>query len=151
MTDKDLKRLGRAELIEMLLRQAEKNEKLRAQIEEAEEQLNDRQLMEEKAGSIAQAAFQMSGVLEAAQDAAAKYLENVKRLSDEGETISRGAEEGARQKAEAMLAQADKYSRETRRKADEYKNETVGRMKAMLQEQDELRALLRTGGEGRAT
>lgn len=150
MTDRDLKRLSRADLMERLLAQVDENEKLGAKIEEMEKQLNDRQITTEKAGSIAEAALQLSGVIEAAQEAAEEYLENVRRLSGESETILRGAKEEAGRKAEDICAQADEYSREMRRRADAYREQAVGRIQAMLQEQDELRSLLRLSGKGRA-
>ncbi|XCP84613.1 DNA repair protein [Roseburia hominis] len=84
MTDKELRRLSRAELLEMLLVQVEENEKLKLQIEEMQTQLDNRQIMIDKAGSIAEAAMQLNGVFQAAEAAAAQYLENIQRLSGEG-------------------------------------------------------------------
>lgn len=81
MTDKELKRLSRAELLEMLLAQVEENEKLKMRLKEMQTQLDSRQIMIDKAGSIAEAAMQLNGVFQAAENAAAQYLENIQRLS----------------------------------------------------------------------
>ena len=80
MTEKELKRLSRSELLELLLLQTRERERLERQLEEAEQRLADRQLRLEKAGDIAQAALQINGVMEAAQAAARQYLENIERM-----------------------------------------------------------------------
>lgn len=150
MTDKELKRLGRAELVEMLLAQVDENEKLKTQLKEIQEQLDRRQIAIHEAGSIAEAALRLNGVFEAAQTAAAEYLENVKRMSGEGEALLRGMEEEAKQKAEAIRKDADEYSRKTREQADVYKTQVVSKVQVLLQGQEELRALLRSAEEGQS-
>lgn len=80
MTDKEVKRLSRAELLEMLLAQVEENKKLKLRLEKMQEELDSRQIMINKAGSIAEAALQLNGVFQAAEAAAVQYLENVRRL-----------------------------------------------------------------------
>jgi len=85
MTDEELRRLSRADLLKMLLVQTEENEKLQARLDELQAQLNSRQIMIDEAGSIAEAALQLNGVFQAAEAAAAQYLENIRRLSEETE------------------------------------------------------------------
>lgn len=84
MTDRELRKLSRAELLELLLEETRENEKLRAQVEEMEEKLKDRRILLGQAGSIAEAALRLNGVFEAAEEAAQQYLENVRRLAEEG-------------------------------------------------------------------
>ena len=81
MTDKELKRIGRAELLELLLAQSEENEALQIRIEELEQELRHREIIIANAGTIADAAFQLNGVFDAAGAAAVQYLENIKRLN----------------------------------------------------------------------
>lgn len=81
MTDKDLKRVGRAELLELLRVQSEKNKALQARVEELEQELRNREILIENAGTIADAAFQLNGIFDAAGSAAVQYLENIKRLN----------------------------------------------------------------------
>lgn len=83
MTDKELRKLSRAELLELLLAQRKENEQLRVQLEEANEKLNSRVIEIENAGSIAEAALRLNGVFEAAERAAAQYLENIRRIEEE--------------------------------------------------------------------
>lgn len=81
MTERELRKLSRLDLLELLVRQVEENERLRAELKQAQEQLESRELMLENAGSIAQASLQISRVFEAAQMAADVYLENVRRMA----------------------------------------------------------------------
>ena len=83
MTDKELHRLSRKELLEMLLAQTQENEKLKEELRRAERQLSDRRLLQENAGSMAEAAMRLNAVFEAADRAAQQYLENVRRLAEE--------------------------------------------------------------------
>ena len=85
MTDKELHRLSRKELLEMLLAQIQENEKLKEELRRAERQLSDRRLLQENVGSMAEAAMRLNAVFEAADRAAQQYLENV-RLSAEERT-----------------------------------------------------------------
>ena len=61
--------------------QVDENKKLKMQLNEMQAQLDNRQILMNEAGSIAEAALQLNGVFEAAQNAAAQYLENIRRLS----------------------------------------------------------------------
>lgn len=73
MTDKELRRLSRAELIEILYALQKQNEQLTEQNRQLAGQLEDRRLRMREAGSIAEAALQLNGVFEAAQAAADQY------------------------------------------------------------------------------
>lgn len=75
MTDKELQKLKRADLLEILVEQGKEIEKLRAEIETLEKKLNDRTICIDKTGTIAEASFQLNGVFEAAHAASAQYLE----------------------------------------------------------------------------
>ena len=84
MTDKELRRLSRAELLEMLLAQTEENERLRERLEDAEKALEGRRIDIAKAGSLAEASLKLNDVFLAADQAARQYVENVRRLAQEG-------------------------------------------------------------------
>jgi len=83
MTERELRRLSRADLMELLLEERKENERLQQQLEKARKLLEDRRIVMERAGSIAEAALQLNGVFEAAQAAALQYLENVRRMAEE--------------------------------------------------------------------
>lgn len=80
MTEKELHKLKRTELLEMMLAQSREIEVLRARIEELETKLADREIRIRESGSIAEAALKLNGIFEAAQAAADQYLENIRRL-----------------------------------------------------------------------
>lgn len=82
MTDKELKRLSRSELLEMLIAQIEENQKLNRHLAQAREALQNRQISLESAGSIAEAALRLSGVFEAADRAAQQYLDSVRAMAE---------------------------------------------------------------------
>lgn len=85
MTSQELKKLSRADLLELLLEERKENERLRSQLKMAYKGLMDRKIQIKKVGSIAEAALQLNDVFEAAQAAADQYLENVRRLGGEPE------------------------------------------------------------------
>ena len=111
MTDKELKKLSRSALLEMLLEQSRENDRLRAQVEELARQLSDRQFKIDQAGSIAEASMQINQVFESAQAAAEQYLENIRALSGRQEQICRQLEEESTQKANALLAETERKCR----------------------------------------
>lgn len=83
MTDRELRKLSRADLLELLLKETQENERLRAELEEANKKLADRTILIENSGSLAEAALRMNGVFEAADRAVRQYLENVRRMAEE--------------------------------------------------------------------
>ena len=83
MTDKELKRLSRTELLELLVNQVEENEALKAQVSALTAKLEERAIQIEESGSLAEAALKLSGIFSAADEAAERYLENRKRQAAE--------------------------------------------------------------------
>ena len=86
MTEKDLKKLNRKQLLELLLQQTERAELLEAELELTKKKLADRIIKEKEAGSIAAAALSLSGIFEAAQAAADLYLESIKAANANADT-----------------------------------------------------------------
>lgn len=85
MTDKELKKLSRSELLELLISQMEENDKLYQEIDQLKEELNQKKILIKNAGSIAEAAIGINKIFEAADLAAKQYIENVRRMADRGE------------------------------------------------------------------
>lgn len=80
MTKKELKHLSRRELLQMLLLQAEENERLKEELAQARELLEERKIILAEAGSIAEAALRLHDIFDAAQAAADTYLENIRAI-----------------------------------------------------------------------
>jgi hypothetical protein len=84
MTNKELARLSRRELLELLVTQSKQIDRLQQELEEARDQLACRAIEIENCGTMAEASLRLNSVFAAADAAAAQYLENVK-LRAEGE------------------------------------------------------------------
>ncbi len=74
MKETDLRRMSRRELIEIIYAMKQRELALTQQLDQAREQLRQRELKLDQAGSIAEAALALSGIFEAAQNAADRYL-----------------------------------------------------------------------------
>lgn len=81
MTNKELRKMSRSELLEILIAQMEENDTLRAKLIAASDELESRKLAVHNAGSLAEAALQLNGIFEAAEAAAEQYLDNVRSAS----------------------------------------------------------------------
>ena len=77
MPDRELRRMRRAELVEIILALKQTEDRLRAENAALSAQLQERQIHIENAGSIAQAALELNKVFEAAQAAADEYVASV--------------------------------------------------------------------------
>lgn len=77
MTDRELKRLSRIELIDIIYELQTRNEQNEAALAALQEQLDDRLLHISESGSIAEAALRVSGIFDAAQTAADQFLNSV--------------------------------------------------------------------------
>ena len=81
MTSKELRKLSRRELIEVLLAQTREMEQLKAELNSKNELLEKREINIRGSGSIAEAALRLSGIFEEAQKAADTYLAEIKRAN----------------------------------------------------------------------
>ncbi len=77
MTEKELKKLSRSELLEMLIEQVNINRELTGKIAELEEKLSNYDYTMQNSGSIAEAALKLSGIFEAADKAVEEYKKAV--------------------------------------------------------------------------
>lgn len=83
MEQKELRKLRRVDLLELLVTQAKENEQLRQQVQKLQAELDSRKILVEKAGSIADASIALNKLFETAQATADQYLENIKRMEQE--------------------------------------------------------------------
>ena len=106
MTEKDLKKLNRYQLLEMLIIQTERADDLQRRLEQAQEQLNSREVQMTVIGSIAEASLQLSGVFDAAQTAADMYINAAKDRAAAMEAEAAATLELARHQAQEILRTA---------------------------------------------
>lgn len=160
MTDKELRKLKRADLLELLIDQDKQMEALKAKLAEAESSLAARSIMIEKAGSIAEASVALNGVFAAAQSAAAQYLENIEDQKKQQEEKCAQIEAESRKQAEALLKGTKEHCRrmeeETRRRCEQIlaaakeeaqskQNMTAGRAARLYRPQMEIGPALLAG------
>ena len=123
MTDKELRRLSRSELLEMLIAQTEENSQLKIRLKQAEAQLRDRRIEIDK------------------------YLENIQRISSQQDAISRVIKEQSAKEAAQIRQEAEAYSQKVHADADAYWKQVAARASKLLADQEALRQLIQSAGE----
>lgn len=119
MTEKELKKLRRSDLLELLLDVTREKEQLQQELEQVRAQLESKTIAIESAGSLAEAVLQLNGVLEATQNACDQYTWNIHQRSSQQEAI------------------CDQMERETRERCDQLEQETQKRCDQMLRQAKE--------------
>ena len=99
MTDKELRRLGRAALLDLLIEQMEKNEQLELKISKLERQLKNRTMTVSSTGSMAEAAQELK-----------QYMDNIRAVNQHCDEII----EQAKKQAAAIISEAQSQAREIR-------------------------------------
>ncbi len=124
MTDKELKKLSRTDLLEMLIKQSKEIERLQEVIKKNEEELQSKRIMLNEAGSIAEASLKVNQIFENAQKAADQYLANVCELKERQSDICAQMERETKKKCNDMINKAKNdskaYWNAVLKKVDEY-------------------------------
>ena len=110
MTDKELRKLHREDLLQILINQQRQIDDLNAALEDSEAALKDKRIAIEESGSIAEAALRINGVFTSAQMAADRYMEEMRERADaqraEAERTAENIVKQARAEAERILNEA---------------------------------------------
>ena len=104
MTEKELRKLSRYQLLDLLVTQTERADELQKKVEQLENELTLRNFNMSQLGSLAEASLQLSGVIEAAQEAADMYLDAARK---QAELIL----SNARSQAASVIVKADMPAR----------------------------------------
>ena len=107
MTDKEFKRLSRAQLIDIIYQLQVKQDELTAENEKLKTALADKRLRVKNAGNLAEAALEIHNVMQSAQDAADQYLEEIRAMKKETAENCNRILEKANQEAAAIVARAN--------------------------------------------
>lgn len=97
MISKELKKLNRRELVDVIYQLKKNEEQMQEKIAALEAALQDRRIHLSAAGSIAQAATDITGIFSVAQSTADLYLQEIASLKED-----------AQREAEDMIAEAKK-------------------------------------------
>lgn len=127
MTDKELKHLGRAELIDIIFELQKRCDEYDAEVDTLKRKLDKQELCISNAGSIAEAAIQINGVFEAAQAAANQYLNSIYAANKNMEASIAEAERQkasmlatAREQANGIVAAAEQKAQQIEKEAAEH-------------------------------
>ena len=78
MADKELRKLQKMELLEILVDQRKRIDELEKELAEAKEKLEDREIKIKNSGSLAEASMRLTNIFEEAQKAVDLYTNNIK-------------------------------------------------------------------------
>lgn len=106
MTDKEFKRLNRSQLIEIIYQFQLKVEELTKENEALNTALEDKRLRIERAGNLAEAVLDVNNVMQAAQNAAQQYLDEIRALRRETEEECQNIRAKANAEADELIRQA---------------------------------------------
>ena len=130
--NKELKKMSRKELLEILLEQAKRIEELENKIEKLNEKLESKKVIFKNAGSLADASLQLSGIFNVAQEAAEIYLNNIKDLKEKGEQEI----ENLKNK---MLRETARKCKKREKEADEFIKNVELEVKNIVKENPEIK------------
>ena len=136
MPDRELRRMRRSELVEIILALKQSEDNLRAENAALSAQLQERQIHIENAGSIAQAALELNRVFEAAQAAADEYVASVRAVNQNTDASARALRAQAEAEAQQILAQAQSDAaalRERTRQECDAETEAAARRRAQTE------------------
>ena len=135
MIDKDLKKLGRRELVDIIYQLKKNEQQMQGKIAELEKELQDKRIRLSKAGSIADAAVGITDIFSSAQLTADLYLNEInckreetekeceKMIADAKEKVERILYEGRLQCSNLSERYREDYDRWIRLKSDIQKTE----------------------------
>ena len=112
MTDKEFKRLSRAQLMDIIYQLQLQVDELNEQKKKLEKELADKRLRIDHAGNIAEAALEINDCFRSAQNAAEQYLNEIKAIREETEIEREQILAEARAEAEKLLAGVQKNQEE---------------------------------------
>ena len=108
MTDKEFKRLSRAQLIDVIYQLQLQIDKLNEEKQELERELADKRLCLSNAGNIAEAALEINDCFRSAQNAAEQYLDEIKAIREDTEAERQRILAQAQAEAETIIVSAKK-------------------------------------------
>lgn len=140
-TEKDIKKLSRTELVDVIYQLKKSEQKLEEQVQTLQAALDEKNLRMENVGSVAEASLALTDIFANAQTAADAYLEEIRtrRAAVEEECSRLSAE--AQEKADTLLResteQAEKTLQDAQTEADSVLQEAQTKADAALQEAQE--------------
>lgn len=104
MMRKELKKLNRRELVDVIYQLKKNEEQLQEKIASLEAELQDRRIHLSVAGSIAEAAMDITGIFSIAQSTADLYLSAIASMKEDTQRDCTKMIEDAKKKVESIMA-----------------------------------------------
>ena len=106
--EKELKRLSRRELVDVIYQMKKNEEQMQEKIASLQNELQDKRIQISVAGSIAEAATDITKIFSVAQATADIYLEEIAHRKEETEKECEAMISEAKKKAEQILSENEK-------------------------------------------
>ena len=107
MINKELKRLSRRELVEIIYQLKKNEQTMQEELDTLKNQLQDKRIRLSMAGSIAEAAMSVTNVFTTAQMTADLYLNEISHMKEEAEKECAKKAEDAEKKVKEILADGE--------------------------------------------
>lgn len=146
MAEKELKKMNRTELVEIIYALQQREEELKKENAVLQEKLNDRIVKIEQSGSIAEAVIVLNNIFQNAQNTADQYIESVRSAqASANEEVQRILSE-AQAQANQIIGEAEQrrlsIEQETEREVTEKWNVFDNKVNEILSAHFALRELL---------
>lgn len=105
---KDLKKLNRTELIEIIYQLKKSEQELQVQVDSLQKRLNSRNLKIANVGTLADAALSLSDIFASAQNAADMYLEEIRKKHEAADDECTKLISKAQKEAEEIVQNAER-------------------------------------------
>ena len=87
--NKDLRKLKRKELLEIILEQTKRIENLEIELSKVKEEYENQKISISKIGSLAEASLELSGIFKAADEAVKIYINNIQNKNVKDKKIKK--------------------------------------------------------------
>ena len=130
MTPKDLRKLSRLDLLDLLIEMSTELQAVKEKLAQTEAMLQDRKIAIDKAGSIAEASLQVNEVYVATEAACKQYMDNIRLLSERQERLCAQRDRESKAQAEDLLSQTRKNCETLEKNTKTYCDNMVAKAKA---------------------
>ena len=151
---KELRRLKRKDLLELLLEQSKENEDQRLllavqkkKILHLEQRLADKRIDIAEAGNLAEASLKLNGIFDAAQAAAQQYLDNLKMTDERCAEMENAAKERCDAMTEETMKKCEELNRKTQEEVDKRWETLSEKLESFYEAHTGLKELLTSSGD----
>lgn len=134
MNDKELRKISRKELLEVLLEQAKKIESLEKELKKTKDELNSKKLIISESGNLAEASLKLSKIFEVAQQTANEYLYNIQ---ENCKKIENATKKECKEYKTKAIKEVELKCNKMKQAADEYYNNAKEKVKKLTKEKSE--------------